>query len=70
MEAEAARKGRYVARSVRIEAVSKVFQNGKTQVPREVRRSLGLEDGDKMVWVLDGDRWIVRNAKSLGESPV
>jgi len=31
-------------------AISKLFQRGKTQVPKEVRNALGLKDGDKILW--------------------
>jgi len=34
-------------------AVSKIFQYGKTTVPKEVRNRLEIEDSDKLVWSLD-----------------
>ena len=34
-------------------AVSKIFQYGKTTVPKEVRTRLEIEDGDKLVWSVD-----------------
>jgi bifunctional DNA-binding transcriptional regulator/antitoxin component of YhaV-PrlF toxin-antitoxin module len=46
-----------------IVAVSRLFQHGKTQVPKEVRHALGLKDGDKIVWVLDGGKWVVESAE-------
>ena len=34
-------------------AVSKIFQYGKTTVPKEVRTRLEVEDGDKLVCSVD-----------------
>jgi len=34
-------------------AVSKIFQYGKTTVPKEVRKRLLIDDGDKLVWSVD-----------------
>ena len=34
-------------------AVSTVFQEGKTQIPVDVRKMLGLEDGRRLVWSVD-----------------
>ena len=34
-------------------AVSKIFQYGKTTVPKEVRTRLEIHDGDKLVWSVD-----------------
>jgi len=36
-----------------IVGVSKVFQHGKTQLPREVRKLLELKDGDRVYYVQD-----------------
>jgi len=47
-------KAKYVV-STEILAVSRVFQRGKTQVPKEVRKALGVNDGDNLVWRLDDD---------------
>lgn len=33
-----------------IVAISRVFQKGKTVIPLEVRKLLGVSDGDKVVW--------------------
>jgi len=46
----------------RIEAISKLYQHGKTQVPSEVRKSLGAKDGDKLVWIVEGNKWVVERA--------
>lgn len=42
--------------------VSKVFDRGKTQIPVDVRKMLGLKDGDKLVWKLDNGRIVVEVA--------
>lgn len=34
-------------------AVTKVFNNGKVTVPAEVRRMLGIVDGDRLVWYVN-----------------
>ena len=47
-----------------IVAVSKIFQHGKTVVPAEVRRNLGLEDGDRLVWIFENGRWIVESSRA------
>lgn len=46
----------------KIVALSKVYQRGKTQIPAEVRRSLGLKDGDKLVWIIESGKWVVERA--------
>ena len=42
-------KGRYRA-PPKVYAISKVFQHGKTQVPKDVRKALVLSDGDRILW--------------------
>jgi len=39
--------------------VSKVFDRGKTQIPSDVRKILGLKDGDKIVWKLENGKMTV-----------
>lgn len=39
--------------------VSKVFGRGKTQIPSDVRKTLGLKDGDKIVWKLENGKMTV-----------
>jgi len=34
-------------------AVTKIFDRGKTVIPAEVRRRLGVSDGDRLVWLED-----------------
>jgi len=33
--------------------VTKVYANGRTQIPAEVRRILGIADGDNIAWFID-----------------
>lgn len=42
--------------------VSKVFGRGKTQIPADVRKMLGLKDGDKIVWKLENGKVVVEVA--------
>jgi len=42
--------------------VSKVFDRGKTQIPSDVRRFLGLKDGNKIVWKLESGKIVVEVA--------
>ena len=46
-----------------IVATSKIFQKGKTQVPSQVRRELDLKDGDVLVWIKTGERYIIERSK-------
>lgn len=46
----------------KVQAVSKVYQRGKTHIPSDVRKSLGVKDGDKLLWIVDQGRWIVEVA--------
>lgn len=41
---------------------SKIFNNGQTQVPKEVRHALRVEDGDKLLWVRKIDGYLVRGS--------
>ena len=51
--------------TTRILAISTIFQRGKTCVPVDVRRSLGVEDGDKLTWIIDGERIYVEPAEKI-----
>jgi bifunctional DNA-binding transcriptional regulator/antitoxin component of YhaV-PrlF toxin-antitoxin module len=46
----------------KIHAISKLYQKGKTQIPSEVRRSLGLADGHKILWIVEGGKWVIEKA--------
>ena len=39
-----------------------MFQGGKIQVPSEVRRSLGMKDGDKLLWIMYEGKWVVERS--------
>lgn len=41
----------------------KVYQHGKTQIPRDVRRKLGLTEGSHIIW------WWLEEGKILIEKP-
>jgi bifunctional DNA-binding transcriptional regulator/antitoxin component of YhaV-PrlF toxin-antitoxin module len=43
-------------------ATSKIFQKGKTQVPSQVRKELDLKDGDTLVWIKIGERYVVERS--------
>jgi bifunctional DNA-binding transcriptional regulator/antitoxin component of YhaV-PrlF toxin-antitoxin module len=43
----------------KIVATSKIFQRGKTQVPSQVRKDLGLQDGDTLVWIKIDEKYCV-----------
>ena len=43
-------------------ATSKIFNDGQTVVPKEVRRALNVEDGDKLLWVRKIDGYLVRGS--------
>jgi bifunctional DNA-binding transcriptional regulator/antitoxin component of YhaV-PrlF toxin-antitoxin module len=45
-----------------IVATSKIFQKGKTQVPSQVRKELDLKDGDTLVWIKSGKRYMVERS--------
>ena len=44
-------------------AVTKISANLQTRVPKEVRERLGLSEGDKMAWILEGDKIYVKKAE-------
>lgn len=39
--------------SKNIIGISRLFQHGKTQIPRDVRKLLSVEDGDRIYYILD-----------------
>ena len=49
--------------STRILAVSTIFQRGKIVVPIEVRRMLGVKDGDKLTWTVEEEKIYVKSAE-------
>ena len=40
--------------------LTKVYNHGKTQIPRDVRRILRIEDGDRVLWVLEDGKIVVK----------
>lgn len=46
----------------KIEAISTLFQKGKIQLPSEVRNSLGVKDGDKVLWIREDGKWTLEKA--------
>lgn len=45
-----------------VEAISTIFQKGKIQLPAEIRKSLDLKDGDKLLWIIEDGKWCVEKA--------
>jgi len=43
-------------------AISTVFNKGKVVVPLEVRNSLGIVDGDNLLWIVENGKWIIERA--------
>ena len=48
-------------------AKTKIGKLNRTTVPEEVRRILRLSEGDEVVWVQEGDRVYVENARKEEE---
>lgn len=46
----------------KIEAISKLFQRRKIQLPAVVCQSLNVKDGEKIVWIIQDGKWIVEKA--------
>ena len=44
-------------------AVTKLSPNLQTRVPKEVRERLGLSEGDRVAWILEGDKIYVKKAE-------
>ena len=42
--------------------VSRVTSKGQVTIPVEMRRKLGVKDGDKVVFFVEGNRIIIANA--------
>ena len=40
---------------------SKIFNDGQTQVPADVRRDLNVQDGDSLLWIKKVDGYLVRS---------
>jgi len=48
-------------------AKTKIGKLNRTTVPEQVRRILRLSEGDEIVWVQEGDRVYVENARRESE---
>jgi AbrB family looped-hinge helix DNA binding protein len=46
----------------RVVAVTKVFNRGQTYIPADIRKRLGLKDGDKVVWIEENGRFFLKKA--------
>jgi len=42
---------------------TKLYPDGKTQVPKEVIKHLKLEKGSQIVWILDENRIVVESPR-------
>lgn len=49
--------------SAKLIELSKLFQHGKTQVPRDVRNFLNVKDGDRLLWYDDNGKVYVAKAE-------
>ena len=47
---------------------STISSKGQITVPQEIRKRLGLETGDRVEFVVEEDRTVIRNAATLGRS--
>lgn len=45
--------------------VAKVSVNGQVTLPIELRRKLGINAGDKVAFIQDGDKYIIVNSSLL-----
>jgi len=43
--------------------ITKVYGSGRTQIPAEIRRDLGIKDGDKIKWVKIGGNYAIEKLK-------
>lgn len=41
-------------------STSKVFQKGKVVIPSDIRKTLGIHDGDKVIWIFKDGDYIMR----------
>ena len=46
---------------------SKIFANGSTTLPKSVREALGVQAGDRLGYVISGDRVQVLRTRSVHE---
>lgn len=48
---------------------SKVFQQGKTTIPSQIRKNLGIKDGDEVAWGEDEEGKIIFSKKVKLKKP-
>jgi len=39
--------------------LTKVYNHGKTQIPRDVRKLLKIKDGDRVLWLIEDGKIVV-----------
>ena len=44
-------------------AVRKIYGRGRVQIPVEVRKQLGLKDGDKLIFIQSDGEYFIRKAE-------
>ena len=49
--------------------LTKLTSKNQTTIPEQIRKFLGIEPGDKVEWVIEGERVILR-AKKRYENPL
>lgn len=49
-------RGKYTISGKHIIDTSTIFQKGKTHVPINVRIMIGIDEGDKLVWIFEDGR--------------
>jgi AbrB family looped-hinge helix DNA binding protein len=45
-------------------SVGKVTSKGQVTIPKEIRETLGVNEGDKLIFLVEGDRVILRKVGS------
>ena len=45
-------------------AVSRVYRGGRTRIPAQIRRAMGIEEGDELVWEIQDETLRVRVRRS------
>ena len=46
-------------------ALTRLSKNLQTRIPKEVRERLQLSPGDKLLWILEGDKIYVKKAAGV-----
>lgn len=49
--------------------IGRITAKAQTTIPAPVRRALGLRPGDRIAYVLDGDRVIMTRVNASGDEP-